>query len=132
MNSTRPEWFQLKNALEQGDVSLASSLLEKDSTLIDERNGIGESVLHFLAVENNRHAVQWLHTQGSDLNAVNEFGTPLLFEVALLGYRELFIWLVEHGADPNKTNAEGQRIEDYLAEFSKAEMIDFIKQHFTL
>lgn len=130
MSRARPEWYQLLDALERADFSGASALLEKDSSLVDERNGIGESVLHFLAVENNRQAVEWLHARGgSDLNAANEFGTPLLFEVAQLGYRDLLLWLIEHGADPKKKDAEGQRIDEYLADIDQPEMVEFIKQH---
>ena len=129
MNRARPEWYQFRDALERADFSGASTLLDQDSGLLDERNGIGESVLHFLAVENNRQAVEWLHARGADLNAVNEFGTPLLFEVAQLGYRDLLLWLVERGADPKKKDAQGQRIDEYLAECDKPEMIQFISQH---
>ena len=91
MSTTRPEWYHLRNALEHADYSSASTLLENDSSLIDARNGIGESVLHFLAVENNQLAVKWLHARGANLNATNKFGKPLLFEVALLGYKDLFL-----------------------------------------
>lgn len=128
MSRARPEWHQFRDALERADFSGASGLLEQDSSLLDERNGIGESVLHFLAVENNRKAVEWLHARGSDLNATNEFGTPLLFEVAQLGYHDLLLWIIEHGADPKKKDAQGQSIDEYLAEFDKPEMIEFIKQ----
>ena len=132
MSSARPEWYQLRDALESADFFAASTLLDGDSSLLHERNGIGESVLHFLAIENNRPAVEWLHSRGADLNAANEFGTPLLFEVAQLAYRELLLWLIEHGADPKKKDAQGQRIDEYLAEFDKPEMIEFIKQHIAL
>jgi ankyrin repeat protein len=126
MSSVRQQWYQLRDALEVGDFSTASSMVTEDSSLIDQRNGIGETVLHFLAVENNLRAVEWLHARGSDLNAANAFGTPLLFEVAQLGYRELFRWLLTHGADPKRTNAHGQSITDYLQEFDSFEMRDFV------
>jgi ankyrin repeat protein len=129
MSTARPEWYQLRDALERGDYSDASTLLEQDSRLIDERNGIGESILHFLSVEENLPAVKWLHTRGADLNVANEFVTPLLFEVAQLGYKELLLWLIEHGADPKRRDAQGRRIEEYLAEFEKPEMIAFISKH---
>ncbi|MCB1225891.1 MAG: ankyrin repeat domain-containing protein [Verrucomicrobiales bacterium] len=131
MSSTRPEWYQFRDVLERADFSAASALLEGDSSLLHKENGIGESVLHFLAVENNQPAIEWLHTRGADLNATNKFGTPLLFEMAQLGYRDLLLWLVEHGADPKRKDAQGQRIDEYLAEFDKPEMIEFIKQHIT-
>src|SRR6266516_5063209 len=126
MSDIRPEWYQLRDALEKADFVTDAALLEKDPRLIDERNGIGESVLHFLAVENNQPAVEWLHARGADLNATNEFGLPLLFEVAQLEYRDLFLWLVQQGADADKKKLDGQPIEDYLAEYDKPDMIAFI------
>jgi len=131
MSDVRPEWYQLRDALEQTDFVAAAALLAKDPRLIDERNGIGETVLHFLAVENNQPAVEWLHARRADPNATNEFGVPLLFEVAELGYRDLFVWLLEHGADPNKRKSDGQSIEEHLAERGDTGMIAFIKEHVT-
>lgn len=92
---------------------------------------MGESVLHFLAVENNQPAIEWLHSRNADLNTTNEFGTPLLFEVALLGYQNLFLWLVQHGADPKNKDADGLRIDEYLAECDKPEIVAFVKEHIT-
>jgi len=131
MSDVRPEWYQLRDALEQADFVTAAALAEKDPRLIDERNGIGESVLHFLAVENNQPAVKWLHARRADLNATNEFGIPLLFEVAELGYRDLLVWLLKHGADPAKRKSDGQALDEHLAERGKADMIAFIKEHVT-
>ena len=129
MGDTRSEWYQLRDAVERADFSAAATLLQHEPLLIDERNSIGETVLHFLAVENCQPAVEWLHAHGADLNAMNKFGTPLLFEVALLGYQDLLLWLIAHGAHPNQTRPDGQRIEEFLAEFNKAETIAFIKKH---
>jgi hypothetical protein len=98
MSSVQPGWYRFRDALEQGDFAAASALLLQDPRLIDHANNLGETVLHFLAVENNQPAVEWLASRGADLNPSNEFGTPLLFEVAQLGYRELLLWLVRHGA----------------------------------
>ncbi len=131
MSGIRPEWYRFRDALERGDFSAASTLLDKDSSLLHEVNCIGESVLHFLAVENNRPAAEWLQTRGADLNTANDFGTPLLFEVAALGYRDLLLWLVDRGADPKRNDSQGHRIDEYLAEHDNREMIEFIKRHIT-
>jgi ankyrin repeat protein len=118
--------------MEQGDPETGAELLKQHPGLLEERNGLGETVLHFLAVENNQPAVAWLHEQGADVNVTNAFGTPVLFEVAQLGYRDLFLWLVQHGADPNRRGKDGQSMEDYLLEFGKAEMLRLIKEQVTL
>jgi len=131
MSDVRPEWYQLRDALEQADFVTAAALVEKVPPLIDERNGIGETVLHFLAVENNQPAVEWLHARRADLNATNKFGTPLLFEVADLGYRDLLVWLLQHGANPTKKKSDGQTLEEHLAERGETDMIAFIKEYVT-
>ena len=82
-------------------------------------------------MENNQPAVEWLHAHHADVNATNEFGIPLLFEVAELGYRDLLVWLLQHGADPKKKRSDGQSIEEHLAERDKTGMIAFIKEHVT-
>ena len=127
MSEVRPEWYQLRDLLEAGEFSAAEDLLEKAPRLLFERNAVGETVLHFLAVEDNRPAVEWLHARGSDLNTTNKFGTPLIFEIALLGYKELLLWFVAKGANMQQRNGEGQTIKDYLIEFEKFEMIAFLE-----
>ena len=128
MSDVRPEWYQFRNALYERDISVAESLLNEHPTLLDDRNGIGETVLHFLAVEDFLPGIEWLHSRGASLNTKNKFGTPLLFEVAQLGYRNLFVWLVQHGADTNQNDSDDRSIQDYLAEFDRPDMMAFINK----
>ena len=122
-------WYELRDLLEAGDFAKASEVLTREPSLRDARNGLGETVLHFFAVENNLAAIEWLHARGFDLNARNEFGNPWLFEVALLGYRDLFIWLIEHGADAKQKTREGEGLEEFLREAGEDEMLAFVKKH---
>jgi ankyrin repeat protein len=130
MSKTSSEWRQLRDAICQGEFSAAAALLHTHPHLLDERNGIGETVLHFLAVEDHLPGVAWLHAQGASVKTSNEFGTPILFEVALLGYRDLFLWLVQHGADLKQLNQSGDSLQDYLAEYQCVKMLKFINEHF--
>lgn len=129
MSTVHPEWYQLRDAAGQADFAIAGMLLRNNPKLLDERNGLGETVLHFLAVENSLPGIEWLHQRGASLNTTNEFGTPLLFEVALLGHRDLLLWLVAHGADPKQTDSNGQSLRSYLAECNKPKMVAFIDEH---
>jgi ankyrin repeat protein len=126
-----PEWYHLRDAVEQGDLATAETLLQNNPELLDERNGIGETVLHFLAVEDCSPGVKWLHAKGGSLNTTNEFGTPLLFEVALLGYRDLLLWLLAQGADPKQRDNNGQSLRRYLADFGESDMVAFLDEHIT-
>ncbi|SUS05873.1 conserved hypothetical protein [uncultured Defluviicoccus sp.] len=92
-------------------------------------NGIGETVLHFLAVEDDEAGVAWLRARGADINTKNEFGTPVLFEVASLGYKNLFTWMVEAGADARAQDAEGQDLVEHLLDYDKEEMAKWVREH---
>ena len=110
-------WFELRNAVFRKDFSIrAADLLALHPELVTLRNSIGETVLHFLAVENDREGVQWLFSRGFSLNTGSDFCDPAIFEVASLGYQELLLWLLEHGADPLAVNRDGQNILEYLYE----------------
>jgi hypothetical protein len=82
-------WHLLRNAVLEGRYSDASFLLKEQPELVEARNSIGETVLHFLAVENELEGVAWLHENGFSLDTKPEFGIPVVFEVAQLGYKEL-------------------------------------------
>ena len=118
-------WYLFRDVVYSGDLIEAERLLDQNPSLRISRNGIGETVLHFLAVENDLRSVSWLHAYGFSLDEQNEFGTPILFEVAQLEYRELFIWFLENGADPHKKDREGNDLIAYLHEYQKHEMASF-------
>jgi ankyrin repeat protein len=79
----------------------ARQLLSQHPELIHARWVHGESVLHFLAVENFIDGVRFLAENGADPNMVNEFGDPPLIDVAFLGNAEVAEILLANGADPN-------------------------------
>lgn len=122
MSDTEPRWYELRSAVFARDFRAAEELLRKNPDLLALRNGIGETVLHYLAVENAAEGVAWLHDKGADLDTKNEFGTPALFEVAQLGYEELFAWFVAHGANLGAVDDYGQGLVAFLAEQRKFKM----------
>jgi hypothetical protein len=120
-------WYALRNAVFAEDFAEADALVAARPELLHLLNGIGETVLHFLAVEDDQAGVAWLHARGADINTKNQFGTPVLFEVASLGYRDLFRWLVEKGADARAQDAEGQDLVEHLLEYDKQEMASWVR-----
>lgn len=121
-----PRWYRLRDAVFERRHDDATALVEQDPGLLSLKNGIGESVLHFLAVENDVDGVAWLHARGAELDTKNKFGTPALFEVAQLDYRELYTWFVCHGADPSATDAEGNDVVQYLIEYGNEDMAAWV------
>lgn len=121
-----PRWYQLRDAVLERRHDDAAALVEQDPGLLSLNNGIGETVLHFLAVENDLEGVAWLHARGADLHTKNKFGTPALFEVAQLEYRALYTWFVSHGADRAATDAEGNDLVQHLIEYGNEDMAAWV------
>ena len=53
------------------------------------KNPLGETVLHLLVFDNDAEGIAWLHARGADLDTKNQFVTPVISEVAQLGYQDL-------------------------------------------
>jgi ankyrin repeat protein len=130
MSTTDERWYELRNAIYLMNLPLAADLLRQQPTLLKLSNALGETVLHFLAVENHAEGVAWLHSQGSPIDTKNKFGIPVLFEVASLQNKELFTWFVKKGADLRATNSEGQDIVEHLLEFDDDAMAEWVRAVF--
>lgn len=129
MTPTPEEWYEFRNALYAGDFAIAEELLSRAPALLHFTNSLGETVLHFLAVEDDLEGVQWLRSHGGDLNSRNTFGTPLIFEVAQVASEKLFAWLVEHGADARALDLHGQDIIEYLEQFDHDDRIAWVRPY---
>jgi hypothetical protein len=123
-------WYELRNAVYSKDFSVAETVLKANPHLRTARNGIGETVLHFLAVENDLEGVAWLRARGFDLNEQNSFGTPTIFEVAGLGYKDLLLWFIENGGNVEALDRDGEGILAYLRQYDEEEMAQFLKEKF--
>lgn len=92
-------WYTFRDAVAGRDPSAAEELLAGNPSLVTLRNGIGETVLHFLAVEN---------------------------DIAQLEYRALFLWYVQNGVDLSVKDGEGNDLVAHLLEFGKDDMARFV------
>jgi ankyrin repeat protein len=126
---TEPLWYELRNAVYLREYELAEKLLTAAPYLLTLGNSLGETVLHFLAVENDIEGVSWLHFKGATLDTKSEFGTPAIFEVAQLGYKELLAWFVQHGANIHAVDADGNDLVTHLNEYDQSEMRNHVRQY---
>lgn len=102
-----PRFYALRSALLDGDLALAEQLIRSDPGTLEARDSVGETVLHWLAVEDKGELVEWLRLRGAQLDPKTRFGDSPLGEVASLGYLELCAYLVAHGADTRAKNHLG-------------------------
>ena len=102
--------------------SEAASLLERKPDLRSAVNGLGETVFHHVAVENDEDGVTWLLSQGFEINTRNVFGVPAVFEVAQLNYKDLLHWFISNGADLKCRDDNGQNIKEYVLDLGQKDI----------
>jgi ankyrin repeat protein len=121
------EWYELRTLVAERKFEEAAALLALIPSLRSAVNEIGETVLHYLAVENDVDGVSWLSSHGFDVNTRNEFGTPVAFEVAQLDYKELFQWFITNGADVKCRDEQGQNIKEYVLDFGLEDIAKYLE-----
>jgi hypothetical protein len=129
VSDTDPEWRAFRDAIYTGDFARACEMLSARPALLQMSNGIGETVLHFLAVEDDRDGVAWLHAKGADLDTKNVFDCPAIFEVASLGYKDLFVWFRESGVDLQATDEDGNNVVRYRLEAGHPDMAEWVRMN---
>ena len=56
------------------DLAEAEQLFRDDPEMIHATNSLGETPLHYLAIENDLEAVDWLRREGASIDTTNDFG----------------------------------------------------------
>jgi ankyrin repeat protein len=92
----------------------AERLLSHEPELIDFRNGLGETALHVLAVEDFPDGVKFLGKHGAFLDTKNEWGKTPLMEAAILGNEPMVGLLLELGARVDVLTYEGESVFDFV------------------
>jgi ankyrin repeat protein len=77
-----PLLVELMNAA-VNDPDRARRLVMGQPHVLDLRTGLGETALHYLAIENYADAVQLLIDLGAQVNVTNEFGKTAMEEAEL-------------------------------------------------
>jgi ankyrin repeat protein len=80
------------------DPKLARKLVKEHPEVLSLRTGLGETALHYLAVENNADAVALLIGLGAKVNVSNDFGASPLDEAMQVGAAEAIEVLRRAGA----------------------------------
>ena len=88
------------------DPKLARKHVKTHPGVLNLRTGIGETALHYLAVENYADAVQLLIDLGADVNAKNDFGASAIEEATLVGAKEAVEVLKRAGAKMTSANRQ--------------------------
>jgi ankyrin repeat protein len=84
-----------------------------DIKSFDQRNFMGDTVLHTVCSWGDLEAVKLLVAAGADPNAKGDQGATPLFNAVIGGNPEVVSFLLESGADPGIVNDYQRRVVDY-------------------
>jgi hypothetical protein len=90
-------FYALRDAADQ-DRPAAARMIEADPSVLKARNGLGETALQFLVVEDRLEAVRFLAERGADVNTRNRFGATPLSDALKGGLPEMVDLLRSLGA----------------------------------
>lgn len=125
---SKEDFEKLINAV-VNDKSTADKLVSSDPKIIEAKNGIGETALHYLAVENQLNDVAWLLDHGAEINTTNDFGNTPLSEAASLGYCKLCDFLIHNGADPKIRTSQGDTALSEAATNDEHEVVELLLKY---
>ncbi|MBC8140311.1 MAG: ankyrin repeat domain-containing protein, partial [Armatimonadetes bacterium] len=104
---TGQDLYRFRNAVYNPDRTEALALLAENPAILEVRSGIGETVLHVVAVENEQEVIAWLLAHGANIDTVNDFGETPLMDAACLEYTDLCRFLLANGANASFVSASG-------------------------
>jgi ankyrin repeat protein len=111
------------------DQPTAEQLLREHPELIHATNRLGETALHFLAVEDYAEGVAFLARHGAPVNARNDSQRTPLMEAAMVGATEVVRALLASGADPSVQTPDGDTVWDLLDPESRTELLSILHEH---
>ncbi|MBL9117438.1 MAG: ankyrin repeat domain-containing protein [Verrucomicrobiaceae bacterium] len=108
-NSTRAPFYELRDLLLSAPQE-GLARLKQDRSLLDARSGLGETLLHWMAVEDAASLVSALIELGAEIDTVNHFGSTPLQEAVQLGRTEISLALLARGASVTHINDAGDSV----------------------
>jgi ankyrin repeat protein len=96
----------IHEAAGQGNISVVNRLLRSNPQLVNSRDKLGRSPLHYAVWENRLAMAQYLVTKGADINFRAGFDVTPLHWAIERGHTSIAQWLIATGADVNAVRTE--------------------------
>lgn len=128
VSSPSNKFYEFVTAVFQNP-AYAAAFLTEYPTILNAKNSIGETALHYLVVENAMNPVRYLLELGADINTINDSGETPLFNAAQLGYLEMCFFLLEQGANQQITDSQGNTALSFAAEYGKLSIVELLLEH---
>lgn len=129
MTQRDPTFYEIRHLL-LNEPAAGLSRIRLDRKLLDVRSGLGETLLHWMAVENQLLLVQALIDLGAVVDPVNHFGSTPLLEAAQLGHTEMCLLLLARGAQVTCKNEAGTSVIASTVQLKRhVELINALLDH---
>ena len=122
------KFYALRDALIE-DVDIAQKYLDANPDALESRDGMGETALHWFAVEDDLEIVAWLRSKGATVNNRTEFDETPLSEAASLGHEEMCRYLLSVGGDPTIGSTHGYTALGAAAINDNVSIVRLILEH---
>lgn len=103
-----PDSEQFVQAVEKQDAGKATQLLSSHPTIVDARNGKGDTALIVAITRGDPEWTGFLLNKGADANLPGAHGNTPLIAAARVGFEEAAGWLLGMGAKVDATNRMGE------------------------
>ncbi|HEY3898375.1 MAG TPA: ankyrin repeat domain-containing protein [Chthoniobacter sp.] len=120
-----PRFHAFRDAV-AANLEAAAEMLAQDAVVLRLRNELGETAMHFFAVEGFPGEVVWLIENGSEVDTQNKFKQTPLMEVAGMGRLEMCQLLVSLGASFGYVSSRGESVLSAAASSDEAEVVKYL------
>jgi ankyrin repeat protein len=118
------------SAVQKGDGGKAGQLLSDHPTIIDSRDGKGDTALIIAINRGDSDWTAFLLNKGADPNlASSKSGDTPLMAAARIGFQDAAEWLVSLGAKVDGTNRQGETPLIIAVQLRQVPMIRFLLDH---
>ncbi|EAX89791.1 hypothetical protein TVAG_366950 [Trichomonas vaginalis G3] len=107
---------------------LLNSVEDKQS-ILSSKDNTKQTALHIAAQNNYKEMVEFLISQGIEINAIDNFGKTPLHQAAYFNFKEIVNILVLHGAEINRRNNEMKTPLQKAAENNSIGALEVLLSH---
>jgi hypothetical protein len=107
--------YAIFEACEDGDLAVVRELVAADPKIVNARNYLGYTPLHYAASNSHFVVVEFLVENGAKVNSKDNYEATPLHMASWRGHLGIVEFLVSRGADVNTTSNSGYTPLDYAA-----------------